>query len=133
MKSTATTLRLVAAGAFAVSVIGAAHAQSRTNLKPITLNFQSNQRNTWHTVLLISAAVGIVGVIQGDSTLTLLGGAGVVLSLYESERYRSGLRGFDLVKTGPLSMGINPLGVGFNRSLSTVRPAAYYIQATFKF
>jgi hypothetical protein len=132
MKSTATSLRLAAAGALALSIVAGANAQSSTSLKPIELNFQASQRNTWNTVMLISAAVGIVGVVQGDSTLTLLGGAGVVLSLYQMERNRYGFRGFEFAKSGPVSMGINPLGVGFSQSISSVRPTAY-IQATFKF
>jgi hypothetical protein len=130
-------VRVAAPLTLAFLITAPAMAQSTVPAAAPALSLQRSQRGTWQTVLLVSAAVGIVGLLQGDTTLTLLGGAGVLLSLYETNR--TGFRpqpfrhGIDLLSSGPVSFGIQPLGqFGLSRGLAKPQPSAY-IQATFKF
>jgi len=97
----------------------------------------STRRDTWNTVLLVSGIVMVVGLVQSDSTLTILGGAGVIVSLVQlnSTRFRSHsfARGVDLVQAGPISLGFSPFGqVGMVPGYNTPRPSLY-AAATFKF
>ena len=130
------TMKQTAIGILALGVVGSATAQDTRPIVP-PLSFQSSQRQMWQSVLLVSAAVGVLGLVQGDSTLTLLGGAGVLLALYQTNRAGFQLRpskfGIDVVGAGPVSVGIAPFGQrGFSKGMGTGRPAAY-VQATFKF
>lgn len=79
----------------------------------------------------------VVGLIQQESTLTLLGGAGVLVSLVQS--HRSGfrptysLRGIDLITHRHLTLGISPVGsMDLDRSFSSIRPSLF-IAANFRF
>jgi len=126
-----------AAAATAVAFMAAlpAGAQTAAPIGAPTLSFRSSgDRDTWHTVMLVSAVVAIVGVVDNDSTLTVLGGAGILLSLYESDRSRFRLRpGVDLLKMGPMSIGVNPLGqMGLSQGFTRPRPSPY-VQLTFRF
>jgi hypothetical protein len=107
-----TMARATAALALGLVMAAPASAQSahRFDLQPLSFN-RSGQTGMWHTVLLVSAAVAIVGVVQQDSTLILLGVAGVGLSLYESGgmSFQFRPRGLDLAGVGPLSFGVTPL------------------------
>ena len=108
----------------------------RTALPALGLAYQG-RRDTWNTVLLISGIVFVVGLIQDDSTLAILGGAGVIVSLIQLNPSRftgnSISHGLDLAKAGPVSFGFSPFGqfgaVPGDRSL---RPSAY-VAANFKF
>ena len=114
-----------------------AWAQNSTSLSAPALSFSSSQRDTWHTVMVVSAVVGVVGLLDGDTTLVILGGAGVLVSLVESDQMKFRLRprssGVDLLKMGPVSLGINPLGqIGMAQAYQSSRPTAY-VQVSFKF
>ncbi|HVT13148.1 MAG TPA: hypothetical protein VHE55_12865 [Fimbriimonadaceae bacterium] len=121
--------------ALALAVVAPASAQSIGLANTPTLSFsRSADRDTWHTVMIVSAVVGIVGLLDGDGTLAVLGGAGVALSLIESDSSRFQLRpfryGLNLAKAGPLSFGIDPIGL--SPVFAKPRPSVF-VRATFKF
>lgn len=132
------TAKAASIAALAFTMIGVADAQSVVPAGAPVLSFNSSSnKETWHMVLLISAGVGILGLVNSDSTLTILGGAGVLLSLYESQgshfQVRPSLRGVDMFKSGPMSFGLNPFGgMGAREGFSLTRPAAY-VKLSFKF
>ena len=128
--------KMTTVGVLALAVIGPATAQEARPVIP-AVSFQGSQKGMWQTVLLVSAIVGIVGVVQGDSTLTILGGAGVVLSLYQTGKMgfnpQPFRHGIDLMRSGPVSFGVQPFGqFGPLPGLNSPRPTAY-LHATFKF
>jgi hypothetical protein len=56
---------------------------------PISVSAQSSKhrqetKNTWRNVAIGSGALGLLGLLKGDSTLTFLGAAG---ALYSANRY----------------------------------------------
>lgn len=128
-------LKTASTAMLALTMISASSAQ---NFEGASVSFQSgNQRSTWQTVMLISAIVGIVGVAQGDSTLTILGGAGVLLSLYQTERMRFQLQpfqgGVSMLRSGPVTFGMKPFGdLSPAQGMTGSRPSVF-VQATFKF
>lgn len=88
-------------------------------------------------MLIVSAAVMVVGLIQKEDTLTLLGGAGVLVSLVQSHksgfRPNYSLRGIDLVAQRHVSFGIRPFGsMEPGPGFSHLRPSLY-IAANFRF
>lgn len=108
---------------------------------PTKLSYSSaaNQKSTWNTVLIVSAAVLVIGLIQEESTLALLGGAGVLVSLVQTNNLGfqapSMPRGIDFYKSGPVSFGLSPfgrfglrLGAGFD----SFSPSPYVV-ANFRF
>jgi hypothetical protein len=128
--------KTMAIGALALVVVAPANAQSVAPNTP-TVSFQSSKKGMWQTVLLVSAIVGVVGVVQGDSTLIILGGAGVLLSLYQTNqmgfRPQPFRHGLDLMRSGPVSFGIQPFGTfGLQPGFTTPRPTAY-LHASFRF
>ncbi|MHB8637115.1 MAG: hypothetical protein ACYC96_11660 [Fimbriimonadaceae bacterium] len=88
-----------------------AQAQSITSGPPAQWFTYTGHSDTWNTVLLVSGLVGVVGLVNGDGTLVILGGAGVLLSLYETANTRfdfQGLRqGPRFLKYGQVSFGVN--------------------------
>ena len=124
---------------FAFMATSEANAEARAfdpNSFRLTLS-SSGDRSMWHNVLVISAIVGIVGIATQDSTLTILGAAGVVLSLVETGgstfRFRSATHGMDLMESGPFTFGINPFSQLDGSSISTKPSAAPYMRLSFKF
>lgn len=108
---------------------------------PTKLSYTSapSQKNTWNTVLIVSAAVLVVGLIQGESTLALLGGAGVLVSLVQTNNLGfqapSMPRGIDFYKAGPVSFGLSPFGrFGLRSSagFDSLSPSPYVV-ANFRF
>lgn len=125
------TAKISAGIVIGFGIMAPASAQTYDAFSPGNLSFsRSEDRDTWHTVLIASAVIGIVGLASGDGTLTVLGAAGVVLSLVETDqnRFRYG-RGFDLLHRGPISLGISPFG---QAGYPGFRPSAY-VQYVFKF
>lgn len=127
----------VAGMALGLCLSGVAGAQTAEFKIPTKLSYASTDRQTWNTVLLISGIVAIVGLTQSDSTLTILGGAGVLVSLVQLNKNgympQYSPRGLDFYKSGPVSFGFNPFGmVGPNQDLKGIRPSGY-ITANFKF
>ena len=133
-KTTITALA-IALGAGLSSV---ASAQNHDFKLSATLSFSSSSnRGTWNTVLIVSAVVFAVGLIQGDSTLALLGGAGALVSLVELNKNGYAPQymphGLDLVRRGPLSLGLNPFGeFGMMPGYMSIRPS-FYAAMNFKF
>jgi len=130
---------LIAAATVGVGVGATATASAQeANFKiPTTLSYAQTRRDTWNTVLIVSGAVMVVGLIQEETTLTLLGGAGVLISLVQlnNTRYRSELfpGGMDLVRKGAFSFGMKPFDETMLRSgFNTIQPTPY-ISASFKF
>jgi len=101
-----------------------------------TMTFRRRDRDTWNTLLWISAAVAIVGLANDDAGLMLIGGIGVVYSLSQNNqlglRYGPTHQGLDLVSTGPLSFGLAPTyyRVGETREVTYQSPC---LQLRFKF
>lgn len=80
-----------------------------------------------NTLMLVSAIVLIVGVIDDDRTLEVLGGVGVIIALLESNQKL----GLQPVRPGLLHVGPVSLGIRSDRTM-TARPTPY-AQVTFKF
>ena len=60
-----------------------AAGQSRTDLK-----HRQEQKNQWRNIGIGSGAVGLLGLLKGDSTLTFLGASGALYSAYRYEKDR---------------------------------------------
>ena len=125
----------IAAGMVGVAAVPAA-AQSYAAYNPPMMSFSSSgQHDTWNTVLVASAIVGVIGLATNDGTLTIIGAAGVVVSLVETNssrfRYQALHRGIDLAHAGPLSFGVSPFGGFGSVGVPGMRPAAY-AQLSFK-
>lgn len=128
----------MAAIALASGFSGVAHAQDR-DLK-LHANFsyaQSSQKSMWNTVFIVSAAVFVVGLITEESTLTVLGGVGVVVSLIQNNksgfRPQYSPRGINLINKGPVSFGVNPFGqMAYRNDFKSMSPSLYVV-ANFKF
>jgi hypothetical protein len=81
------TLKNKIAGAMAAVVVASA------TIPALPASAQSSRhrqqtKNTWRNVAIGSGAVGLYGLLKGDSTLGILGGAGALYSLnrYEHDR-----------------------------------------------
>lgn len=123
--------------ALGVCMAGTANSQSQKFTLPTSLNYQSNSKQTWNTVLIVSAVVMAVGLIQDETTLTLLGGAGVIVSLVQLNKTgfapSYATRGLDVMQSGPVSLGFRPFGpAGLVTKTPTFNPSPY-IMANFKF
>lgn len=128
----------IAALAIGTGLTSTARASDNDFKIPTRLSFSAaSQKDTWNTVLIISAAVMVVGLIQEESTLTLLGGAGVLVSLFQTNKMGFSApalpHGLDLVKSGPVSFGFSPFGqFGLASGVTTLNPSPYVV-AKFKF
>ena len=129
---------MAAAVALAFGFTATASAQSSDLKLPVTLSYSaSTQKDTWNTVLIVSGVVLVVGLITDESALTLLGGAGVIVSLVQSNKFgyapQYSPHGIDLIQKGPVSFGVNPFGqMGITQGFKDLRPSAY-ISANFRF
>ena len=83
------------------------------------------------TLLLASAIILLVGVADGDNTLTIIGGVGVLISVMDTNTmgYRMNSYRRDLVHAGGLSFGFAPYG---QPGSTAFRPAPY-AQISIKF
>lgn len=121
-----------------------ATAQSSKFSLPTSLSYsQSNSKQTWNTVLLVSGIALGVGLLTDEGTLTILGGAGVLVSLIQLNQNNSFTsnyfpRGMDMVRSGPMAFGVSPFGqrLGFSQKFTggfdDIRPTVY-ATASFKF
>ncbi|MEA2553420.1 MAG: hypothetical protein QOJ65_1596 [Fimbriimonadaceae bacterium] len=114
------------------------HAATQTltssNVPGLSLT-SSNRRETMRTVMVISAILLLAGLLDDNGTLIAIGGAGLIISLLdtESNKYRQSYRGLDLVTDGRFSLGVRPFGqMGLAKRTSTPQPSLY-LQAKFKF
>lgn len=130
--------KLAAATILAPMTLAVANAQDQAFKIPASLSYaRSSPRDTWNTVLVVSAGVLIIGLIQDDSTLTILGGAGTLVSLVQLNqthfRPQYSPRGISLLSSGPVSFGVTPFGsMNAQQGFRDFRPGAY-IAANFKF
>lgn len=91
----------------------------------------AGDRQTWNTVMLVSGIVGFVGLVDNDPTLVILGGVGVLVSVFEENnqmRYRFGtLAGGDgLIRTGRFSFGFTQVpGIALAPGLAAPAPGAF--------
>jgi hypothetical protein len=83
------------------------------------------------TLLLASAIILLVGLADSDSTLTIIGGVGVLISVMDTNTmsYRMNSYRHDLIRTGGLSFGMAPYG---QPGSTAFRPAPY-AQISIKF
>lgn len=101
------------------------------------LSFKSTtDRETWHSVLIVSAIALGVGLLSDNSTLITLGGVGVVLSLIETNgntfRYRS-MPSLEMMHFGKMSFGYSPIDQ-FKLASGVVSPKpSLILQTTLKF
>jgi hypothetical protein len=101
------------------------------------LSYRGEQRDTMRTVLIISAVVFVVGLADDNATLAIIGGAGCIYSLAQSNQLgfrRSAFRnGLQFAGSGPVSLGLNGLSQGgLSHEQAFAHPGAY-VQASFKF
>jgi hypothetical protein len=92
-------------------------------------------RETWRTVTIVSGVLLFVGLVDDNSALILLGGAGLLVSLSATNgnMYRPQARGVELLQFGNVSFGVKPFGqMDLSRELTTPRPSMV-LQAKFKF
>lgn len=99
---------------------------------------QRSMRATWNLVLAVSAVVAAIGLIQDESALVVIGGAGIVISLLQSDRsrfttLRDPIRGFDLHRSGAATFGFSPFDTNRNWSRRSAFKPSIYIAAKFKF
>ena len=75
------------AGAMATAVLAGATA-SALPAAAQSSHHRQQTKNTWRNVAIGSGAVGLYGLLKGNSTLGILGGAGALYSLnrYEHDR-----------------------------------------------
>lgn len=64
-----------------------AHAQSARDLDRL-INRRQDKKNEWRNIAIASGAVGILGLLNHDSTLTFAGTAGALYSAYRYEQDR---------------------------------------------
>lgn len=132
-----TTTKLAAAAILPLVISATADAQvPGLNAVPNLTYSRGTNHETWHTVLIISGILLFAGLVSDDSTLTILGGAGVLVALSETNGNAYALRpvrGFELAKSGPLSFGISPFGqMRFGQELRPSSPS-FVLQAKIKF
>ena len=100
------------------------------------LTYTSGSHEMWHSVLLISGIFLLVGLVDNDSGLTILGGAGVLVALSETNgtayRFVPAQHGVDLLQMGHVSLGVDPFGFGFTQENRGPKPGLI-LQAKFKF
>ena len=129
MNSFKTTAKAAAGMAFVAMATVPAMAQTPAMVGAPALSYNRAMRHdSNHTLLIVSAAVLVIGVIDSNSTLTILGAAGVFLSLSESGQMYRARSGSDLLKYGNVSLGFN--AKGSPQAMSDARP---YIQISSKF
>jgi hypothetical protein len=150
MKIIHNSLKAAAAMSVGMGMCGVAGAQDMETTLPVTLSYaptlnaapakapsyMQSRRDTWNTVLLVSAIVLAVGIIQSESTLVILGGAGVIVSLVQMDRrfqLQYTPRGINLFQSGPLTFGLNPLSQPGLVDKPGPARLGYYAALNFKF
>lgn len=117
--------------ALATVTVASASAQTASLNNYPALSFAAGtDRSTWQTVMLISIGVGVLGLANGDSTLTIIGAAGAAISLSQMGRlsFQNQPR-LSFARSGPISFGLNPMG---SPDMGVKRPTVF-LNATFKF
>ncbi len=121
--------KVAAALAISFLAVAPACAQSQNLVTNPSLSFNSASGGSNNALLLVSAGVLLIGLVDDNNTLTLLGGLGVLYSVVGSGQSHFQSYRHEVAKTGPLSVGF----ISYRQpDLSPMRPSPY-IQATFKF
>jgi hypothetical protein len=93
--------KFIAHGTAIVAIAGFA-------LAPVSAQAQSShrqqQKNQWRNIAIGSGALGLLGLLKGDSTLTFVGGAGALYSAYRYEQDRKSQRREDQARARLFSM-----------------------------
>jgi hypothetical protein len=106
------------------------------NIDKNSMRLDRRDRDPWNALLWISAIVLVVGIADDDGGLIIIGGAGVVVSLVESDQFGGRLafshNGVDFLKAGSLSFGLNQTyyQVGQTHGVTYQSPC---LQMSFKF
>lgn len=108
------------------------------NLPDSGIMFESHGvRNYWTTALAISAAVSIFGLATHDDNVTFIGLGCVLVSGVEviQADFRFNLfdRGLDMVRSGPVSFGIDPLRLTAESSGTAHCQPGFYVKASYRF
>jgi len=105
---------------------GAQTAPQRIDLAP-TFSYSRSSSDSGHTLLLVSGILLFIGLANGDSTLTTLGGVGVIVYLVEYPnhfQYQPWSRR-DMLKEGNVSFGF-----ATQRNMGLVQPRPYFQLST---
>lgn len=117
-----------AAFALAFAGVAPACAQTASLAGAPPLFFNSAARSTDNnTILLVSAGVLLIGLVDSNNTLIILGGAGVLYTVIGSGQNR--YQYHDLAKRGPLSFGLATYGP---LTPNSPKPSPF-IERTWKF
>lgn len=121
--------------ALAAAIATPASAQAQTlplSVKP--LSFSRSDQPSWRTLAIVFGAIAIIGAIDDDNTLVVVGVVGLAFCLVESgPRFRFTQRGFDLVHSGNFAAGVSYVGQpNWSFQSQTYRPAAY-LRLSFRF
>ncbi len=114
----------------------AKQAIASTTFTPQSMTFQGTSRETWRTLMIVFAAIGIIGIIDDDSALVVVGVAGLAVCFIESGPHfamDSTQRRLGLVNSGPFSFGLTPFSKTTFSLGSAAPPSKLYAQLTFKF
>lgn len=111
---------------FAIAAPACAQTASLTGAPPLTYNSMANGTNN-NTILLVSGAVLLIGLVDDNSALTILGGVGVLYSVVGTGQNHYQFH--DVARKGPFSIGFTTYG---QLSPNTPRPSPY-IEHTWKF
>jgi len=83
-------------------------------------------RQSWHDLAFAAGAVALIGILQDDSTLTVIGTVGLLFCLVQSDQGRSfhlSPQGFEFVDANGFHAGLTPFG--FADPLHGPAPAGY--------
>ncbi len=135
IRNSAAKLAALAILPLATAAVANAQSTNYTDFSHLSYSRGTNHE-TWHSVLLISGILLFAGLVDDNSGLIILGGAGVLVALSETNgnAYRSSVgHGTDLLQMGNVSLGVNPFAYANpNQRLEMPKPA-FVIQAKFKF
>lgn len=120
-----------AALAIPLTVVASAQAQDTNLVSSPMLTYKAGSGVNNRTLLIASAIILFVGLVDSNSALIIIGGVGVLVSTANTSSYRYRLQNYhqDLASSGRFSFGIAPFSQG-EMKFSNPRP---YFQASFKF
>jgi len=130
--------KIAAVAILPIALSATAHAQSANYVPSPALAFKASTGNTnWHNILVVSAIVLGAGLLTDNSTLTTLGGLGVLISLVETNgntsfRYRS-VPSLEMMHFGQVSFGVTPYDqIKLSQGVVSPHPS-FILQTKFKF
>lgn len=121
-------VKLMAIGLVATTALAPLTASSQ-NLKDLEnlVNRRQDKKNEWRNIAIASGAVGILGLLKKDSTLTFAGGAGALYSLWRYEQDRKSQSKLAQTRAAYFSKPYFVRdGVRYNRRVTTKNGKKYY-------